>query len=171
MSNRDGAAATLHQLAHVIYYVSSLGPSLHYYCQILGFDQVDSLGASALFLRLPGSTNYFDLGLIEVGDEARPDSRECRRGVYHVGWAVSSPEDFRHVYKSLEARDLVIGASDHHTHVSLYSIDPDGNEVEITWQRHPSRWRQGDMVVRALTVDEGFVANETTAERLTLQTD
>jgi catechol 2,3-dioxygenase len=165
MNNTPGSQAMLRHISHVIYYVSALGPSIEYYCGLLGFHKVDSLGPGAAFLALPGSPNYFDLGLIEVGDEAQLTDGNCRRGVYHVGWAVATPEHFWHLYRCLEDRDLVIGASDHQTHVSLYSLDPDGNEVEITWQRHSSRWRVGDMVVRPLAVDENFVIHEGAAEK------
>src|ERR1700727_403793 len=142
MSSGQDAIVAPSQLAHVIYYVSALAESRQYYCDVLGFRQVDHLGAGAVFLSLPHSRNYFDLGLIEVGKEAGVLTQQARSGVYHVGWAVASPEELWSIYQTLKASDLVIGASDHQTHLSLYSVDPDGNEVEILWQRHPSRWKR-----------------------------
>jgi catechol 2,3-dioxygenase-like lactoylglutathione lyase family enzyme len=123
-------------IAHVIYYVSSMDASVAFYTNVLGLEVVDSLGDAGLFLRVADSERHFDLGLIEVGDEASvTHGNEARHGVYHVGWNVESLDDFADLYSELDAGDLLIGSADHGTHLSLYAVDPDDNEVELCWSR------------------------------------
>jgi len=103
---------------------------------VLGLEVVDSLGDAALFLRVNDGERHFDLGLIEVGDEARvKHANEARQGVYHVGWSVTSLDDFIGLLADLDAGDLLIGSADHGTHLSLYAVDPDNSDVEICWPR------------------------------------
>lgn len=141
-------------IAHVIYYVSSMQDSLSFYTDLLGLSVVDSLGEGGMFLRSDGSPRHFDLGLVEVGVEARvPEHLPTRMGVYHVGWQVGTFDDLFALYTDLERRDLLIGTSDHGTHISLYAVDPDNNEVEVCWER-PARERATEgLVVSPLDIE------------------
>src|ERR1035437_396208 len=89
------SAVTCVGISHVIYYVTSMRESVQFYTDVLGLKVVDSLGDGGRFLRTTGSPRHFDLGLVEVGDEARiPVHLPERRGVYHVAWQVRSSDDF-----------------------------------------------------------------------------
>jgi catechol-2,3-dioxygenase len=142
-------------IVHVIYYVSSMQPAVAFYRDLLGFEIVDSLGDAGLFLRLPGSPNHFDLGLVEVGAEAVVDQEPTKRsGVYHVGWRLETLEDLAALHNEFVDRDLLIGTSDHGTHVSLYAVDPDNNEIEVCWVRRANERRSEGLVVTPLDLAE-----------------
>ena len=50
--------------------------------------------------------------------------------------------------KKLAAAGALIGASDHGVNKSLYSLDPDGHELEVMWLVPPDHW--GDMAHQAI---------------------
>ncbi|MBW3633150.1 MAG: hypothetical protein KY456_08980, partial [Chloroflexi bacterium] len=39
------------------------------------------------------------------------------------------------------------GASDHGTHEAIYLHDPDGNGIELAWDRDPALWRRGGEII------------------------
>lgn len=150
---KTGSVTRCTGIAHVIYYVSSMQRSVEFYSDLLGFEIVDSLGDSGLFLRLVGSPNHFDLGLVEVGAEAIVQDRVTRSGVYHVGWEVATFEGLVALHDELVTRDLLIGTSDHGTHVSLYAVDPDNNEIEVCLVRPAEERRSEGLVVTPLDLN------------------
>lgn len=131
------------QLVHVLYYVSNVHQSIKFFQRLLSFEVVDWLGREAAFLRLPGSREYFDLGLVQVGEEARQTHSSGRRGAYHAGWAVSSRDEFLRIHDAMHEEERVVGLSNHATHLSLYLVDPDGNELEIMYRTAHAPWADG----------------------------
>lgn len=134
---------------HVIFHVTDAARTTRFW-QSLGFVVVYEIGPEAVFLRAPGSDQPFDVGLMEAGDEAAPPAVAPRRGVYHAGWSVVSLDELMALKADLEERDLVIGSADHGTHVSVYAVDPDDNEVEFCWLRPREAWPSEGLTVRPL---------------------
>ena len=130
---------------HVLFHVSNMRNSLEFWRDVLGFDVVSELGSSALFLKSPDSSEYFDIGLLEAGEEAERGQR--RDGVYHVGWEVAGATELHELYTLFDGLDRLIGASHHGTHVSVYVLDPDGNELEFLWKLPKSDWPEGGLTV------------------------
>jgi len=124
------------RLNHAVLYVSDLERSVAFYRDVLGFALVPDLAGipGAAFLRAGGSTNDHDLGLFEVGAQARP-SRAGRGqvGLYHLAWEVETLAELERVAHVLSAAGALGGASDHGTTKSLYGRDPDGLEFEVVW--------------------------------------
>ncbi len=59
----------------------------------------------------------------------------------------------------LEARHPLQGASDHGVSEAIYLEDPDGNGIELYWDRPKDEWPKGptgelQMPTRALDLDE-----------------
>ncbi|NJC67987.1 VOC family protein, partial [Planosporangium flavigriseum] len=123
----------VHRLNHAVLYVSDVERSVAFYRDALGFRTVMSFPGAA-FLQAPGSTNDHDLGLFQVGADAKAsDAGRGRVGLYHLAWEVDTLAELERVAGTLAEHDALVGASDHGTTKSLYAKDPDGLEFEVVW--------------------------------------
>jgi catechol-2,3-dioxygenase len=131
----------IHELGHIVLYVSNLTRSADFYKKTLGFHEIKRDLHMALFSS--GRTHH-EMLLIEVGGTPR-SSLAPTPGLYHIGFKVgNSPEDLQEVYKELSGKGVhILGASDHTVTHSLYILDPDNNELELyadvddVWKSHP----------------------------------
>jgi catechol 2,3-dioxygenase len=120
----------IHELGHVVLYVSNLERSRIFYRDILGFPEITSdMRGAALFTT--GRTHH-ELLLIEIGSAPRP-KHAPEPGLYHIGLKIGdTDEELRQAKKELEAAGVtIIGLADHTVTHSLYVLDPDGNELEL----------------------------------------
>lgn len=124
------------RLNHAVLYVSDVDRSVSFYNQIFGFEPIDGMAElrGAAFLKAPGSTNDHDLGLFEIGADARPSGAgRGAVGLYHLAWEVDTLDDLERIAGLLSSAGALVGASDHGTTKSLYGRDPDGLEFEVVW--------------------------------------
>ena len=134
----------IHELGHIVLYVSNLTRSADFYKNTLGFSEIERNLHMAL--HSSGRTHH-ELLLIEIGGEGKSLDSVHRpvAGLYHIGFKVgNSTEELRAVYKELEQQGVrIIGMTDHHVTHSLYILDPDNNELELyvdvddIWKRDP----------------------------------
>lgn len=119
----------IHELGHIVFYVSDLRRSADFYRDTLGFREISRESGFALFSS--GRTHH-ELLLIEVGGEPLP-KRHPAPGLYHVGFKVGDgPGALREAYRELVAKGVpIVGTGDHTVTHSLYILDPDGNELEL----------------------------------------
>ncbi len=131
----------IHELGHIVLYVSDLEKSATFYKDTLGFNQIHRDLHIALFSS--GRTHH-ELLLIEVGGEKHTLGRH-EPGLYHIGFKIgNSTEELRKVYEELKQQGVtIVGATDHHVTHSLYILDPDNNELELyadvndDWKTNP----------------------------------
>lgn len=131
---------TIHELGHVVLYVSSLDRVAGFYRDILGFAEIDRQEGFAVFSS--GRTHH-EMLLIEVG--GTPRQKTSGPGLYHIGFKVAnSTEELRGVYRELKKHGVQItGTADHTVTHSIYILDPDGNELELyadvsdAWKHDP----------------------------------
>jgi len=125
------------RLNHAVLYVSDLARSLAFYHEVLGFRSVPMVPdgfTRAAFLQAPDSTNDHDLGLFEVGPQARPSTAgRGAVGLYHLAWEVRTLADLERLAGRLAEVGALVGTADHGTTKSLYGHDPDGLEFEVVW--------------------------------------
>jgi catechol 2,3-dioxygenase len=141
----------IHELGHVVLYVTDAERSAAFYRDKLGFHQIGGAphhtvqgGGRGMALFSAGRTHH-ELLLIEIGGHPREKHRP-EPGLYHIGFKIGDgPDALRDVYRELSAMDIpIVGATDHHVTHSLYILDPDGNELELyadindEWKRDPS---------------------------------
>lgn len=140
----------IHELGHVVLFVSNLERSRRFYKETLGFHEIPSdMPGAALFSS--GRTHH-ELLLLEIDtvpdkDNDDPLVRLRRKpGLYHIGFKIGTTDDeLMAAYAELESAGVkVIGTADHHVTHSLYILDPDNNELELyvdvndTWKTDPS---------------------------------
>lgn len=74
----------------------------------------------------------------EYPDAAAP---ERRAGLYHFALLFAERHDLAHAaYRIAHARAPIQGATDHGTHEAIYLPDPDGNGIELAWDRPRDEW-------------------------------
>ena len=136
-------------LGHVVFYVKDLKPSLAFYRDLLGFQEVGRIFNGTAAALTSGRTHH-ELLLIQVGDAPGPLSGR-RRGLYHIGIKIGdSLDELRTAKKELEQAGVQVeGMSDHTVSQSLYLRDPDGNEVELYVDADEALWKNNPASVLA----------------------
>jgi catechol 2,3-dioxygenase len=132
----------IHELGHVVLYVSNLKRSADFYKETLGFSEIHRDLHTALFSS--GRTHH-ELLLIEAGGRPKELSAPSA-GLYHIGFKIgNSTEELKAAYEELSQKDVhFVGAADHHVTHSLYILDPDNNELELyadvndDWKENPA---------------------------------
>lgn len=119
----------IHELGHIVLYVSSLQKSADFYRDVLGFAEIHRDAHTALYSS--GRTHH-EMLLIEVGGSPRLETTPTP-GLYHIGFKIGNTDDeLRQAIKELTEKGVqIIGATNHHVTHSLYIIDPDNNELEL----------------------------------------
>lgn len=131
----------IHELGHVVLYVSNINRSADFYRETLGFNEIYRAPHMALFSS--GRTHH-ELLLIEVGGDP-PGPPTHTPGLYHIGFKIgNSTEELREAYRELIDKGVpIVGAGDHHVTHSVYILDPDNNELELyadvndEWRHNP----------------------------------
>lgn len=131
----------IHELGHVVLYVTDIEKVANFYRDTLGFHEVHREGPIALFSS--GRTHH-EMLLIEIGGAPKQHTRPMP-GLYHIGFKVAdSHGELKQVYKELKEKQLaIVGLADHTVTHSIYVLDPDGNELELyadvsdEWKTNP----------------------------------
>lgn len=131
----------IHELGHIVLYVTNLERSANFYRDTLGFTEITRAPGVAAYSA--GRTHH-ELLLIEIGGTPKA-SRAPEPGLYHFGLKIGdSPEDAKAVYKELIEKGVkIVGMGDHGVTHSIYILDPDGNEIELyadvsdEWKTNP----------------------------------
>jgi catechol 2,3-dioxygenase len=86
------------------------------------------------------------LELIHKPDALPDDPREA--GLYHTAFLMPTRADLaRWILHVAKNRVPITGASDHHVSEAIYLDDPEGNGVEVYFDRPREKWRRdGDMI-------------------------
>jgi catechol-2,3-dioxygenase len=119
----------IHELGHLVFYVSDLTRSADFYKNILGFTEIHRNLHTALFSS--GRTHH-ELLLIEIGGTP-PYKDRPEVGLYHVGFKIGdTDEELKQAIKELTDHGVqIVGSADHHVTHSIYVLDPDNNELEL----------------------------------------
>jgi catechol-2,3-dioxygenase len=125
----------LQRLGHVLFSVRDLERSKDFYTRILGFKMLEQdPDHGGVFLAIDSLGNTLDLFQCANPDAAAPS--QSNLGVRHTAFAVETEDDLRDAYHALQAEGVVIlRAIDHVSQKSIYFHDPDGNLLEIVWER------------------------------------
>ena len=131
------------RIGHVHLKVSDLDRSIEFYRDVMGFDVVFRYGSQAAFLSAGGYHHHLGLNTWESQNGVPPAIGTT--GLYH--FAINYPErrDLAAALQRLVDKGWPLsGASDHGTHEAIYLNDPDGNGIELAWDRDRSMWTAAD---------------------------
>jgi catechol 2,3-dioxygenase len=153
------------RIGHVHLKVADLERSLAFYCGVLGFELMQRMGDSAAFLSAGGYHHHIGLNTWESMGGSPPPPGST--GLYHVAILYPTRALLGDALRRLRnARIPLEGASDHGVSEALYLRDPDGNGVELYWDRPRELWpRSPDgglgMFTRPLNLASLLAAAET----------
>jgi catechol 2,3-dioxygenase len=144
------------RIGHVHLKVANLERALSFYCGVLGFELMARMGDSAAFVSAGGYHHHIGLNTWESA--GGPPPAPGTTGLYHLAILYPTRATLADALKRLiEAGVPLDGASDHGVSEALYLRDPDGNGVELYWDRPRSEWPKDaagklTMYTRALNV-------------------
>ena len=127
------------RIGHVHLKVSDLDRSLAFYCGVLGFELTQRLGPQAAFISAGGYHHHIGLNTWESRGGRRPGPGTT--GLFHVAILYPARADLADAARRLAGAGIALdGASDHGVSEALYLCDPDGNGVELYWDRPTELW-------------------------------
>ncbi len=127
------------RIGHVHLKVSDIEKSLAFYRDLLGFELTATYGQQAAFLSAGGYHHH--IGLNTWHSKNAPPAPVHGVGLYHTAILYPTRKDLAVVFKRLlDASYSLTGASDHGVSEALYLNDPDGNGVELYWDRPKAVW-------------------------------
>lgn len=127
------------RIGHVHLKVADLERAIAFYCGVLGFEVTQRYGAQAAFVSAGGYHHHIGLNTWESAGGSPPSPGTT--GLYHFAILYPSRADLADALRRLIAADIPLdGASDHGVSEALYLTDPDGNGLELYWDRPQEQW-------------------------------
>ena len=146
------------RIGHVHLKVADLDRALRFYRDVLGFELTQRYGTEAAFLSAGGYHHHIGLNTWESEGGSPPPANST--GLYHLAIAYPTRTELADALRRLKRAGIPLeGASDHGVSEALYLRDPDGNGVELYWDRPREQWPRtstGDlaMVTEPLNLDD-----------------
>jgi len=144
-------------IGHVHLRVSDLERALGFYHGVLGFQIVQRYGPDAAFVSAGGYHHHIGLNTWESRGGSPPPPGTT--GLYHFAVRYPDRAALADALRRLETAGVALdGASDHGVSEALYLHDPDGNNIELYWDRPRDEWPRADdgsleMYTRRLDLD------------------
>jgi catechol 2,3-dioxygenase len=127
------------RIGHVHLKVADLERAIKFYRDVLGFEVTQRYGNQAAFLSAGGYHHHIGLNTWE-SQGGRPPPQGST-GLYHVAIVYPTRAELADALRRLVKAGIALeGASDHGVSEALYLRDPDGNGVELYWDRPKEQW-------------------------------
>ena len=127
------------RIGHVHLKVADIDRALAFYHGVLGFEIVQRYGSQAAFVSAGGYHHHIGLNTWESRGGSSPAPGTT--GLYHVAILYARREELAQALRRLLEHGVRLGgASDHGVSEALYLDDPDGNGVELYWDRPQEDW-------------------------------
>jgi len=145
-------------IGHVHLKVADLDRALAFYGDVLGFELTQRYGQQAAFLSAGGYHHHIGLNTWESSGGSPPPPRAI--GLYHFAILYPTRAELADALRRLIEADIPLeGASDHGVSEALYLRDPDGNGLELYWDRPKTQWPKTpdgglNMVTEPLDLEE-----------------
>ena len=155
------------RIGHVHLKVADLDRALAFYCGALGFELKQRYGSQAAFVAAGGYHHHLGLNTWESRGGSPPPRGTT--GPFHVAILYPTRAALADALKRLiEAHVPLDGASDHGVSQALYLRDPDGNGVELYWDRDQADWPRkanGELAMDTRPLDLEDLLREAPLER------
>ncbi|MGH7539593.1 MAG: VOC family protein [Gemmatimonadota bacterium] len=126
-------------IGHVHLKVADVERALAFYTGVLGFEITQRYGSQAAFVAAGGYHHHIGLNTWESRGGSSPPPGST--GLYHVAIRYPTRATLADAFRRLvEAKIPLEGASDHGVSEALYLRDPDGNGIELYWDRPRDAW-------------------------------
>ena len=135
------------RIGHVHLRTADIDRIRDFYVDVLGFDvvaearDVPGWGTTGDLLFVSAGGYHHHLGFNtwkSAGGDPQPDGVA---GLHHVALAYPTRRALADAYRRLKGADWPIRqTADHGTHLAIYVSDPDGNDVELMWDRPVDEW-------------------------------
>lgn len=127
------------RIGHIHLKVADLNRALGFYAGVLGFEVTQRYGSQAVFLSAGGYHHHIGLNTWESAGGSPPPPGTT--GLYHVAILYPTRAALADALRRLIAAGITLdGARDHGVSEALYLRDPDGNGVELYWDRPETEW-------------------------------
>lgn len=150
------------RIGHVHLKVADLERALGFYCGVLGFELTQRYGTQAAFISAGGYHHHIGLNTWESRGGTPPPPGTT--GLYHVAVLYPTRAALADALRRLmQAGIRLTGASDHGVSEALYLDDPDGNGVELYWDRPATAWPRdaaGDLAMFTKALDLNDLLSE-----------
>jgi len=131
------------RIGHVHLKVADLDRALAFYRDLLGFEITTMYGDQAAFISAGGYHHH--IGLNTWHSKGLPPAQANSVGLYHTAIVYPERKDLARIFERLRAADYPLsGASDHGVSEALYLNDPDGNGVELYWDKPKEEWPENE---------------------------
>ncbi|MDO4230159.1 MAG: VOC family protein [Capnocytophaga sp.] len=127
------------RVGHIHLKVSDIEKALGFYRDVLGFEVTQRYGTEAVFLSAGGYHHH--IGLNTWHSKNAPKVPTEGTGMYHAAFLYPERKDLALIYKQLRDKNYpLVGAADHGVSEALYLNDPDGNGIELYWDKPREKW-------------------------------
>lgn len=127
------------RIGHIHLKVADLERALAFYHDLLGFEITQRYGDQAVFISAGGYHHH--IGLNTWYSKGAPPAPQRAAGLFHTAIVYPERKDLAAVLRRInDAGYPLTGASDHGVSEALYLNDPDGNGVELYWDRPREQW-------------------------------
>ena len=127
------------RIGHIHLKVTDLGKALSFYHELLGFEITQRYGSDAVFISAGGYHHH--IGLNTWYSKGAGPAPQRAAGLFHTAILYPERKDLAQILRRLtEAGYPLTGAADHGVSEALYLDDPDGNGVELYWDKPREQW-------------------------------
>jgi catechol 2,3-dioxygenase len=144
-------------IGHVHLKVANLERAVAFYAGVLGFEVTERYGPGAAFLSAGGYHHH--LGLNTWESEGGQPPPPGTTGLYHAAILYPTRADLADALRRLLAHGIRLdGASDHGVSEAIYLRDPDGNGLELYWDKPREQWprkEDGSLAMFTTALDLG----------------
>ncbi len=127
------------RIGHVHLKVADLDKALNFYQHLLGFEITQRYGTQAAFISAGGYHHH--IGLNTWYSKGKPPAPNNQPGLFHTAILYPARKDLAVALKRLtDAGYPLTGTADHGVSEALYLDDPDGNGVELYWDKPRAQW-------------------------------
>ena len=130
----DGA-----RIGHVHLKVSDIDRALDFYTGVLGFQLTQRFGDEAAFVA--AGDYHHHIGLNTWQSKGGPPPAPGTTGLFHLAVLYPTRRELAEALRRVRDAGIPLdGASDHGVSEALYLRDPDGNGIELYWDRPRDQW-------------------------------
>jgi catechol 2,3-dioxygenase len=149
------------RIGHVHLKVGDIERSLLFYRDVLGFEVTQRYGKDAVFISAGGYHHH--IGLNTWHSKNAGPAPVNSAGLYHVAILYPERKDLALVLQRLtKVKYPITGAADHGVSEAIYMNDPDGNGIELYWDKPKEQWPLDDTGKLMMTTErldvEGLLA-------------